>query len=249
MEAKNGADWEWHIIGRKRTLKMRVQAKRLQRNDVLKIKHTVKSSGKQQRQLLIDGANADNMKPVYCIYCTEPQRKIWKQAAARHMFESYQTGCLLADAYYVPLTSRKLNEIEDKCIPWHFLFKRSAFVHQKHEFIEEDYEGHIAFLTRVYSAQSFPFEADEMSPTLDTRWNAPTIDDLNEETKRDFDWTGVEDTKEEDRERLRPETAEGQRRNQYDRDRLRERGVHRMMVINVQDEEGLKGKTDLHRVD
>ena len=35
-EAKNGADWEWHIVGRRRTVKMRVQAKRLQRNGVLK---------------------------------------------------------------------------------------------------------------------------------------------------------------------------------------------------------------------
>ena len=43
-EARNGADWEWHLVGRKWTLKMRVQAKRLQRDDVLKVKHEVKSS-------------------------------------------------------------------------------------------------------------------------------------------------------------------------------------------------------------
>ena len=45
VEATNGADWEWHIVGSLRTLRMRVQAKRLQRNGVLKVKHTVKSSG------------------------------------------------------------------------------------------------------------------------------------------------------------------------------------------------------------
>ena len=56
LEAKNGADWEWHVVGRRRTLKMRVQAKRLQRNGVLKVRHKVKSSGKQQRDLLIAGA-------------------------------------------------------------------------------------------------------------------------------------------------------------------------------------------------
>ena len=47
LEARNGADWEWHIVGWSRTLKMRVQAKRLQRNGVLKVRHKVKSSGKQ----------------------------------------------------------------------------------------------------------------------------------------------------------------------------------------------------------
>ena len=79
VEAKNGADWEWHIVGERRTLRMRVQAKRLQRNCVLKVRHKVKSSGKQQRALLIDGAKTDGMKPVYCIYCTERQRTVWKE--------------------------------------------------------------------------------------------------------------------------------------------------------------------------
>lgn len=37
-EAKKGADWEWHIIGRARSFGMRVQAKRLQQDDVLKIR-------------------------------------------------------------------------------------------------------------------------------------------------------------------------------------------------------------------
>ncbi len=50
VEATNGADWERHIIGSRRTLWMRVQAKRLQRNGVLKVKHIVKSSGMEQRE-------------------------------------------------------------------------------------------------------------------------------------------------------------------------------------------------------
>ena len=64
LEAKNGADWEWHVVGRTRTLKMRVQAKRLQRNGVLKVRHKVKSSGKQQRDLLIAGARRPNESGV-----------------------------------------------------------------------------------------------------------------------------------------------------------------------------------------
>ena len=74
-ESQNGADWEWHIIGSKRTLKMRVQAKRVQRDGVLKVAHQVGSSKKQQRKLLLDEARKNRMKPVYCAYCTNCQRE------------------------------------------------------------------------------------------------------------------------------------------------------------------------------
>ena len=73
-ESEIGADWEWYIVGRKHTLRMRVQAKRVQRNGVLKIRHAVGRSGRQQRELLIRKAQADRMRPMYCIYCTEGQR-------------------------------------------------------------------------------------------------------------------------------------------------------------------------------
>lgn len=131
-EGKSGADWEWHIIGHKWTLKMRVQAKRVQCDDTLKIKYKVKSSGKQQRDLLLEKAQADDMKPLYCIYCTEPQRSLWTQSHPMGDFKGYQTGCLLADANDVPVTTTKLDEIEHKCIPWHYLFERAAFV-RKHK--------------------------------------------------------------------------------------------------------------------
>ena len=55
-EAHNGADWDWHIVGDMWTLKMRVQAKRVQRDDSLKIMYKVKSSCKQQRELLLERA-------------------------------------------------------------------------------------------------------------------------------------------------------------------------------------------------
>ena len=66
-ESKVGADWEWHLIGRKRTLAMRVQAKRVQSNGVLKINHTVGRSGLQQYKLLIESAAEADMRPMYCI--------------------------------------------------------------------------------------------------------------------------------------------------------------------------------------
>ena len=122
-EAQYGADWEWYIVGNQWTLKMRVQAKRVQRDDLLKIKYKVKSSCKQQRELLLERADADKMKPLYCIYCTEPQRSFWKQSHPDHGPDKYQTGCLLADANHVPETTTKLCRIERKCFPWHFLLE------------------------------------------------------------------------------------------------------------------------------
>ena len=89
-----------------------MQAKRLQRNDVLSVRYKVGSSGKQQRDLLINRAGKDGMKPVYCIYCTEAQRRVWKQGVATAPFGTLQAGCLLADARDVPLTTKRLHEIE-----------------------------------------------------------------------------------------------------------------------------------------
>ena len=50
QESKIGADCVWYIVGDKRTLKMRVQAKRVQRNGVLKIRHAVGLSGLLRRR-------------------------------------------------------------------------------------------------------------------------------------------------------------------------------------------------------
>ena len=118
QESRIGADWAWYIVGRKRTLRMRVQAKRIQRNGVLRIRHTVGSSGRQQRDLLIQAAQADRMRPMYCIYCTEPQRSLWRRRPGWP-----DSGCLLADAGNLPLHTRSLDSVEWACWPWHFLFE------------------------------------------------------------------------------------------------------------------------------
>lgn len=199
-EAKNGADWEWHIVGSKRTLKMRVQAKRVQCDGRLKIKY------KQQRKLLLDGAKDDDMKPLYCIYCTEPQRLLWKQSHPK----SCQAGCLLADANYVPVTTTKLDKIEHKCIPWHYLFKQVNFVRRKDLF--------------------------EWTIRREGRWNAPTIADLNREEDGDFDHTGVHATNGEDLERFSSAMAGETYLGREDQAKIRDRGVHLMLVIDVRPE-------------
>ncbi len=237
QEALNGADWEWHIVGRRRTLKMRVQAKRLQRNDVLRVKHRVASSGKQQRQLLIDTALTDGMKPLYCIYCTERQRELWTQTVTPDGLKSYQLGCLLVDATKVPLSTRRLPEIEHDCFPWHYLFERSICspVWRDHALVEDLY-GNLRFLISAYELHSTVIDPDDTRATADSRSLPPTVNDLNDETPAPFDETGVAETTAEDRARLETDTANAEEIRQADLQRLVERRISRMLIIDVRDE-------------
>ena len=236
QEALNGADWEWHIVGRRRTLKMRVQAKRLQCNKVLRVKHQVASSGKQQRQLLIDAAVADRMKPVYCIYCTERQRSIWTQTATPDGLKSYQLGCLLADAAKVPLSTRRLPEIEHDCFPWHFLFERANHTPLRRTYALEDPDRGLRFMLSAYELRSTPIDPGDARASLDTPSLPPTIHDLNDEPRAPFDETGVDETTDEDRARLETDTDDAEEIRQVDRERLTERRISRMLVIDVRDE-------------
>lgn len=234
-ESRNGADWEWHIVGRRRTLRMRVQAKRVQRDKVLKIRHEVKSSGKQQRQLLMDGAAAKGMKPVYCIYCTECQRKIWKLERASPEYGSLETGCLLADAGDVPQDTKSLAEIEGKCKPWHYLFAPGVAMFRVNWYVELE-PGDVCQFVRSW-LWSPPFGVDEAATPADgSGWNAPTADDLNEDTDREFDPAGVRQTNEEDRARLEQDTENGREMARRDEERLRDLRPSRMLVMDVRND-------------
>lgn len=235
-EAQNGADWEWHIVGRKRTLSMRVQAKRVQRDEVLKIKHEVKSSGKQQRQLLRDGAASAGMKAVYCIYCTEGQREIWKQDKAWPEYRSLETGCLLAGAEDVPQETKSLGEIEKKCIPWHYLFVPGVAMLGVAGHVELE-PGDFVEFAGIWLRRSPSFVVDETAEPADgSGWNAPTVDDLNEDTDRAFDPIGVRESSPEDRARLEPDSENGRDMARRDERRLRELRLSRMLVMDVRDD-------------
>ena len=235
-EAKNGADWEWRVVGLKRTLKMRVQAKRLQRNGVLKVKHKVKSSGKQQRDLLVSETSAANMKAVYCIYCTEWQRQIWKELPAPPGYGSFHTGCLLAAAKDVPLATRTLCEIEDKCFPWHYLVERCDFVQKRRAFIKAEDENWGRLFSSSIDLMEVGTDGGDADKARHSWWNAPTVDYLNGHTERDdFDQTGVEKTTPEDEKRLVAATVEDHRMPPDDQERLLELGIYRMVVIDVRD--------------
>ena len=212
---------------------MRVQAKRLQRNGVLKVKHTVKSSGKEQRDLLIAGSMAEGMKPVYCIYCTERQRTLWKEVEAVPGFRSFETGCLLADAGDVPGTTTRLDQIEENCRPWHHLFAPEVEVQKELEASVENV-GKSAQAIVASQPRVLQVAGVEMAEAADdSGWNAPAIKDLNDNTGREFDGTGVRDTTEEDLARLEPGTGVGSEVAQLDGERLTRLGIRRMMVMDV----------------
>ena len=175
QESKVGGDWEWYIVGRKRTLRMRVQAKRVTCRDALRIRHAVGTSGRQQRELLIESAQADRMRPMYCIYCTNSQRRLWRQMGGA------QSGCLFADARKVPLRTRSLNSIDWACWPWHYLFEDWTLPDIIEYFVPRDEYGQ--------PVQNLP-----PPPPQPLRWDAPRIIDLNEDTEWPYDRTGVENT-------------------------------------------------------
>ena len=236
QEALNGADWEWHIVGRRWTLKLRVQAKRLQCNDILRVKHQVASSGKQQRRLLIDAAVADGMKPLYCIYCTERQRSIWTQTIDSDGLNSYQLGCLLADATRVPLTTRRLCEIEHDCFPWHFLFERSIHTRLRWYYTEEDPNRRYGFFLSAYELRSTVVDPDDARVSLETASLPPTIHDLNGERVAPFDEIGVNETTDEDLARLEVGTPAAEEVHQADYERLTARRISRLLIIDARDE-------------
>lgn len=212
QESKVGADWEWYVVGRKRTLRMRVQAKRVTCNDVLRIRHAVGESRRQQRDLLIQTSQTDGMRPMYCIYCTESQRSLFRRDGP------LQRGCLFADARNLPVHTRNLRSIEWACWPWHYLFEDITFP------IMIDY-----FLPRGASEKT----AYEVPPQP-LRWDVPRILDLNEDTGWEYDRTGVGDTTPLDLARVAGDGAGEPRRTLgYDREGQFDEGARRTVAIDV----------------
>jgi hypothetical protein len=176
-ESKNGADWEWHIIGRARRFGMRVQAKRLQQNNILKIPHKVKSTGAEQIDLLIVDAKASGLLPVYCFYASERQRTRWKASVVAGGASPFEFGCLLANARQVRRKMPKsLGDIERDCVPWHYLVDRRRF--RLFEVSEPFVRSEGPRLMSLQGIGQFPIPGtatDDGGASPDF----PTVDDLN----------------------------------------------------------------------
>lgn len=190
-EAKNGADWEWHIIGRARRFGMRVQAKRVQQNNVLKIPHQIKSSKSQQIDLLIKDANAEGLMPVYCFYSSEPQRKKWQKKSSGGGSSPFEFGCLLANAHKVKKTMPKtLQAIEKDCVPWHYLADRRRFSRLHAKLLAESDDLGL-FVSEGFIHYPVPETDDvDQGSVLDF----PTIDELNRVDASRSDREGITDS-------------------------------------------------------
>lgn len=151
--------------------------------------------------------------------------------------ESYQLGCLLADAEKVPLSTKKLSEIKHACYPWHFLFERAIYTPPRYIYASEYPDHSLGFLLSALQTRSTSIDfLAEWESLLDTSSLPPTVHDLNEETLVPFDKTGVAETTDEDLARLGMGTEDAEEIRQFDRQRLFERRISRMLVIDVRDE-------------
>lgn len=188
-ESLNGADWEWHVIGRARRLIMRVQAKRVQKNGVLRVSHVVKGSGRQQIDLLIANARADGRMPVYCLYASEAQRSYWKAQSPADDREGFEYGCLLASAHKIRARNPKaLGDIEKDCIPWHYLVERRRFSRPRAAELPVDASG----LSHLMVPGQLDWIEGEAHADVPGPLGAfPTIDELNRAERPERDMEGV----------------------------------------------------------
>lgn len=233
-EAKNGADWEWHIIGRRRKFRMRVQAKRLQKDDKLKIPHEVKSTKKQQIDLLIEDAKKYRLKPVYCLYSTEAQRDHWKKEKVGGGFEAFEAGCLLAHAQTVKAKMPKtLADIEKDCVPWHYLVERRSYAQAS---LAEVLDVDGSVLRFVVSSADVRVATDsDRSRESAAAQRFPTLDELNTPDRPEREIEGVVEVDEPEFERRGSEAE------------YRERGIGRLIEIDVREfpeRPELKGPSD-----
>lgn len=221
-----GADWEWHIIGRALTLKLRVQAKRITKTGaIIKLDGQASKAPLPQIDLLIRDATTHRMKPIYCFYSAEQHRTFLTAPATVDGYSSFETGCLIADAHEVRKMKslpKYLKDIEKNTVPWHYLCLGGSF-----EFSTGVYELRFYEEAPIHRLMQ-EVRVDEISPMpgMPERPQSsrlPTIFDLNIPNRREFDTEGVEETRHEEFER------------QVSPEELEERRIARMVLIDVRE--------------
>ena len=177
-EAKNGADWEWRILGDSHGLRMRVQAKRVDRHGFLRgIRYVPRNGNKPQLDLLIDDAEANDLLPVYCLYCAEKQRTIWK----RPQNSDLETGCLLGSAsdikrlWQIGCSVHRFQTIEEYTVPWHYLLSRTSYAFG---------DGHALVDSGKAAADEEGLQSEASDDLAESRLLFPTVDELNDGFRR-----------------------------------------------------------------
>lgn len=208
-----GADWEWHVVGRRYTLKMRVQAKRVTKHGSIRDINK-KTASIPQIDLLIKDAARFGMRPVYCLYCCERHRKIWKKSQITDAI-GFEPGCLLADAETVrKVMPKRLSEIEKYTIPWHYIWSRRSFEFSSSPFIVRFADTEEYRTVDIVSSSRFDEDASHRLPRF------PTVAELNGQVFGDADQLGLF------------ETADADQSKGLEADAL-DRGISRIVVVDV----------------
>lgn len=215
---KTGADWEWHIIGKFYTLKMRVQAKRIHKaGGIGNLKQKGKGAVKPQVDFLIEDAKANNLFPACCFYCAEPQRSYWVKETVEEGTEALETGCLIADAETVKSKApKKLIEIEFDTVPWHFLCARHSFSSRQAPYLQRLRDDHaIERYIEQFVEEVVPSYEDHA-----TNIGLPTIFQLNDGRSRLDDRKGISRTPDDEGNDIIPADFE-------------RRGITRLLTIDM----------------
>lgn len=208
-EAKSGADWEWVVVGKRYSFFMRVQAKRTNRFNKLKIKHSVGQwpNAKQQIDILIANCAASfpgdvTWRPLYCFYSKNSERVRWKSVDPDASNRIYQYGCLIADANRVKgkVSIKTIKDVEDISVPWHIFFAPARFK-GRYAILEvmPDASGTVALFAQAIFASAADDKPDDDVVSSDF----PTVEQLNGDDPVDESTPGLRETNSEEIERVK----------------------------------------------
>ncbi|HAW54596.1 MAG TPA: hypothetical protein DEB28_13790 [Hyphomonas sp.] len=198
-EADNGTDWEWNIIGDVKTIRMRIQAKRINKSGQLVGLHRKSKTAKlKQIDALISAAKQDAMMPLYCFYSAEQHRAKWLNPTHSIRFASYEAGCLLADARKVKkLHKPTFKDVERISAPWHFLIDTNKYTRSTFATYSPGV-SRISTLELKLSPDWFPKDSAELIQSSASQGDTslsvlgiPLLTELNEESTEIDSMEGV----------------------------------------------------------
>jgi hypothetical protein len=131
QETVTGADWEWHFFGQTQAFSMRIQAKKLNTDNLRyeTIRHRPKGSRTFQINSLINNALVSNPRcfPAYVFYNYWPGNPPFESPICRSTVpRSILRGCTIASAIDIKRfhkqSTTNLADVNNVSIPWICLF-------------------------------------------------------------------------------------------------------------------------------